>query len=239
MSAKGILIFLGGTALGGLAGYFVGKKAAEKKCDDELIEMKAFYDRRLDEEIKKINDGAHQLAENIVTLRTNANKPPLSEMEKDYIEKAENAAETGNYISDEVLENQYQEYYDELARESGEEYSKETKTALKMARHNAFDEGTTRIYEVDEKTVMAQDSEYNVEYLTYYGHEVLAYTDDDEVLHDSTISTSIGNVDILDNSYARERKDTIYIRNDKTMTDYVVVIEEQEYHEVVGHYPDD
>lgn len=207
--------FTAGALVGGTAAYFITKRVLEQKYFDqaeaEIASVKETYDlirgnHRTDEEERQ---------------RT-----------RDYLD----VLDKQRYASNSDAEYYAAKLQEEEAGVDSEKVSEEEDVPLD-AEHNASEDVTTWPRSKDEPYVISTEEymldaeEYDKLVLTYFEYDNVLAAEDDTIISD--VEAVIGTANLLNFGAGSLDKNTLYIRNDKSETDYEVVRNEDSYSKVV------
>lgn len=212
MRNYGIIFGIVGGVAGFIGGYFLGKRSAEKRCDEELAEMKAFYEKNVKEvaeELGALGDRRPAKA---------PDKPDLST----YKVLADKYSTKPSEVRSEAPEGQYEpseEAEDEYLDEDGDEEEDEELIAGKNA---ALEYERTK--NLPPKLITSEEfgsyEDFDQRTLLYYTGDGTLANEDDEIIDDPV--AYIGGS--LDKYGFRDSDETaIYVRNWRLQTDYEVI----------------
>lgn len=220
------LLFGGG--IGATTAYILSKKHERRLCEEEIADMRAHFNERLDNALKR--QGFVDV-ENSITL-PEAVEAPVSddsepkayfpgEAEKPSLEALAAAREASEDIR------ASEGYVDYRRISSGEEGPTEDTGEGENAAHPSAD-----TYIISDEQFVRECLNYEKREYRYYNEDSTLCNEEDEVLEDHIL---IGekNIDALKNS----TDGLIYVRNDFLKIDYEIQLMEGSYDEqVLGYY---
>jgi hypothetical protein len=212
-ATKSFLIFTAGLSVGGVAGYFATKKYLEVKYEQDLQmqiqDVKDHYKL-----IRK--EGEYAAPETVPVDYENV----LEGLE--YIEHSEEGpeAEDVNPVfvdEEEVVETEETEF----ASEYQEEYERDR----------------SQPYIITVKEFMEDRDEYDKTTITYFEDDDVLCDEREEVI--PNVEYTVGNDALTKFGELSEDKNIVYVRNERTSTDFEIVRDRRSYAEVVLGYKED
>ena len=223
MKLKGLLIFLAGAAIGGGAGYIIGRRQQIKKNDTELADMEKYYKSKY------------------------ANAVTKSDILREKAQQDHSIKKTTEQPSEEALKLKAEKFttFDRIAPVKApiEDYAKKYKITREEDDSPLPVGGPHDLDSEEEKAEMAQyqtmtiispeewetDLEYEKSEITYWEQEEF-FTDRYGVVIPSDILSpdTVGRGN-LENFGVTGEEGVLYVRCDDTMEDYKIYLEETNY----------
>lgn len=212
-ATKSFLVFTAGLSVGGAAGYFVTKKYLEVK-----------YEQDLQMQIQDVKD-------HYKLIRKEGEYSAPETVPVDY----ENVLEGLEYIehSDEVV------VEDEEAAEAEEEEVVETEEETEFASEyqEEYERDRSQPYIITVKEFMEDRDEYDKTTITYFEDDDVLCDEREEVI--PNVEYTVGNDALTKFGELSEDKNIVYVRNERTSTDFEIVRDRRSYAEVVLGYKED
>ena len=241
-SVKNTLIFLTGAAVGSVSTWFAVKKYYELKSDLEVESVRDAYDRKINDAIpsestldgslvgpENIDDGEEKVhlddAKSSISKKLN-NKPPLTDYTK-YFKSKDDKTLTLREItrdpSEDMIEAELAEAEcppddEPYTDEEDENETLEFEGYQLNGAHKKAVENDKPPYIIDKSDYELTCSNYEKMSPIYYIYDNVL-VDDDEILDREEI---IGNL-IESSGFDNNEDDSLYVRNDKLMTDYEII----------------
>ena len=216
-ATKSFLIFTAGLSVGGVAGYFATKKYLEVKYEQDLQmqiqDVKDHYKL-----IRK--EGEYAAPETVPVDYENV----LEGLE--YIEHSEEVVVEEENLTDES-DNAYEvvdpdvKYEPDFASDYQEEYERDR----------------SQPYIITVKEFMEDRDEYDKTTITYFEDDDVLCDEREEVI--PNVEYTVGNDALTKFGELSEDKNIVYVRNERTSTDFEIVRDRRSYAEVVLGYKED
>lgn len=235
-SIKGLIIFSSGAIIGAVSTYLALKKYFEVKCDVEIENVRAVYNRKVAEieppvssldnpEVKDSEELGRMGTKSSIVRELN-NKPPLESYTKYYKgsgEKELNLKEVIRDPKDEMIENELAEAEsppddEEMTEEEDIEATADYEMYKINEEHKrALEEGRAP-YVIEKSDFELTCSHYSKISLHYYISDDILTTDDDEIVNPIDV---IGDC-IESSGFGGDEEDLLYVRNDIRCADYEI-----------------
>ena len=212
-ATKGFLIFTAGLSVGGAAGYFATKKYLEVKYEQDLQmqiqDVKDHYKL-----IRK--EGEYAAPETVPVDYENV----LEGLE--YIEHSEEGPEA---------EDVNPVFVDE------EEDVETDETGFTSVYQEEYERDRSQPYIITVKEFMEDRDEYDKTTITYFEDDDVLCDEREEVI--PNVEYTVGNDALTKFGELSEDKNIVYVRNERTSTDFEIVRDRRSYAEVVLGYKED
>lgn len=217
-SARAFVYLTAGLGIGGAAGYFTTKKLLEAKYENELNiqiqEVKDYY--------KLVRKEGEYASPETVPVEYEQTTP---ENYGDY----ENILEGLEYIehSEEVVteEEEIDETEEEVEEVPESEYKKE------------YNRNRNEPYIISVKEFMEDREEYDKTTITYFEDDDVLCDEREEVI--PNVEYTVGNEALIKFGELSEDKNIVYVRNERTSTDFEILRDRRSYAEVVLGYKEE
>lgn len=216
---KNLVFFAVGAAAGFGVSYFIFKKQADEKAQADVEEIKKEYARRAAEKETE-SDGEEEEEPEDRTFHI-PEKPDILEVRNKkvtsyntYSEKAERASrerKNRKYDNKSAWEDEYEE--DDFDEDDEDD-------EVDQSYDHPQEGNAEEPYSISPEQFARENLHFDKETLFYYGSDGVLATEDDEQVT-SEISNTVGR-DFLKNFDGSD--ETAYIRNEKTATDYEVIM---------------
>lgn len=233
--ATNIIFFTSGIVVGAGSMYFGLKKFFELKADKEICEVRAAYDKRMEDiEPKKSSLDGDIIGPNVIEdaepgvsetkssiVRELNNKPPLIDYAKMFREKDEHIISrdpSEDMIERELAESEFPKDDEEMSDEEDADAQADYETYKLNADHKKAIEENREPFIIGPDDFELTCSHYAKMSLHYYLQDDIVTTDDDELIN---VPDILG--DCLETSgFSNNEDDILYVRNDVLMADYEI-----------------